>query len=174
MPLLVPLLCVGLWGVLEYLPWREKNPLRFHMDRPSPEEIARKQSPVELRVENISKYPVVYYGGTMQSANKPVSYFCQLKGTSGNGVVIPPGGTYRHQKEMTGKAMGTVRTAETEMRYSWAPVREAWFARTFLPALGERLPSKWQSVIPNIRTRGEVAPVEVPLSASGEISREAR
>ncbi|WP_147263317.1 hypothetical protein [Roseimicrobium gellanilyticum] len=131
------------------------------MDRPSPDEIARKQSPVELRVENISKYPVVYYGGTLHAANKPVSYFCQLKGTTGNGVVIPPGGTYAHEKEMSGKAMATARNAETEMRYFWAPVREAWFARTFLPAVKSRLPDKCAHAIPEIRARRENEPLHI-------------
>lgn len=173
-PLLALLLCAGSVGVLEYLPWRERAPLRFHMDHPSPDEIARKDSPAELRVENVSKYPVVYYGGTMQSANKPVSYFCQLKGTSGNGVVIQPGCIYQHRKQMLGEAFKTVRDAKTEMRYSWAPVREAWFARALLPAIKDRLPSKWNGAVPNVRTRGEVAPVEVPPPASGETSRAGR
>jgi hypothetical protein len=169
-PLVALLLSGGLLGALEYLPWREKDPLRFHMDRPSSDEIVQKRTPVELRVENTSKYPVVYYGGSIFLANKPVAYFCQLKGSLGNGVVIQPGGTYAHQKEMPGQVLGTVRDAKTEMRYSWAPVREAWFAKTLLPAIKNRLPSKWSSAIPEIQKRREVAPVEVTQIANGEAS----
>jgi hypothetical protein len=169
-PFLVLLLCAGLVGTLEYLPFRVTNPLRFHMERPSSDDALRKRTSVALYVENTSKYPVVYYGGSMQWENRPACHFCQLKGSSGNGVVIPPGKTYTHHREMSGRELKTVRDSKTEMRYYWTPQRQAWFAGTFLPALKSRLPSKWTGAIPQIRPRREVEPVEVPPAGKTETS----
>jgi hypothetical protein len=160
-PLVTLLLCAGLLGTLEYLPWRETNPLRFHMKRPSSDAVLQKRAPVELRVENASNYPVVYYRSSLQSANKTVAHFCQLRGSSGNGVVIQPGGTYTHHQDISGQAVKVVRDSGTEMRYYWAPEREAWFARTFLPALKGRLPSKWAGSMPEIRARVEQESLQV-------------
>lgn len=164
----------GLLGLRENLAWRVTSPLRFHMERPPADDVLPKRVDVEIRVENVTDYPVVYYTTCITSISKSGVYMpqgCPVSGNQpGGGVVIGARETYVQHNNVEGPALKLVGESMMEMRYFWAPKREAWLARTVVPAVKTRLPERWAGHISNIPVRIEHTPIQLTPAVKHEES----